>query len=560
MKRSVFLFVLVLVLMPGLVSAHSYYMAGGRVSEEASTFLHVLNPGDDTADIVISVYYEKNDSSSFDLKAEPHSSMSLDMSGFASGNFGAVVDSDQPIVVDSVLYDSAYSGGFGSLAAEEPAFIWYFGEGYSSGMVKTYLYILNPDVKEANIGVTLYYNNGEKKTFNLNVPAGKYMSVDLKEKTQPEKRFGVKVTSTIPVVVSAGNFNKHFKAASGGIGANDLSKVWYFPDGLASDESSVFLNMVNPSFGVAHLTVTMYYEDGSSDSFEETVPANSKSMFMLNNYAEMDKGFSTVVESDINVIAELTVYDDSYSAGHGGLGATSAEEAHYFSSGLVSDKATTYLAVFNPSEREAELEITLYYSDGSVEAFDAKAPSLMRSTVGLDSVAAEGRGFGISLVSSEPVVVEEVVYDETYSAGYGYFGTPFLVEVDAVDDSVDDAVGQEVPQDDEYVLVKEQVVPASKFKDSISAGLNKAVKYEYEYKGSEVIAWDFDYVDHDASADALDAMLTGSLFKIVEVFPTHILGRSAHYFVSSKSAGYLWKNNSDTFIFISDKDDPDVAL
>ena len=548
-----FVFVLAFVLLAVCVSAadFKYYIPGAYVNEESAAFVNILNPNDNPAQVELAFLYEKNDSGRSELKVEPYSAVSHRLSA-STGSFGIVVSSDDPVAVSSVQYDGTYSGGFGSPAAE-PSSAWYFAEGYTSGMVKTYLYILNPSEKETEVDVTLYYDNGEKKTFSEHVPAMKQVRLDLKEKTMPEKRFGIKVTSAVPVVVSAGNFNKHFSAATGGVGASSTAKKWYFPSGYTSDDASEFLNILNPSLGVAHLTVTLYYSDGRTRSFDDTVSAGSKKMIMLNNFAEELEWFSTVVESDIGVVAELTHYDDSYSAGHGGVGATEALETAYFSSGFVDDDVKTSLAVFNPSDAEAEIDITFYYSDSSVMILPFKAPSMVRSTVDIAGRAVKGKLFGFKVQSSEPVVMQEFVYDKAYSAGHGNFGMALPVEEpEVVEVGVDELVP---PPVGDYRLVKEEVVSASKFAESVSAGLEGVVKYSYEFEGSPVIAWRFSYGDDDYAYDALGAALSGDLFRLLEVGPALLAGLDANYFSAEKSAGYFWLNGKDLYVFVGEKDD-----
>ncbi|MBW2997066.1 hypothetical protein KY349_01855, partial [Candidatus Woesearchaeota archaeon] len=557
-----FMFFLALVLLAACVSAagYKYYIPGAYVNEESTAFVNILNPNDDPAEIELMLYYEKNDSARTGLKVEPHSAASYDLTGRAgTGNFGIIVSSDEPVAVSSVQYDSTYSGGFGSPAATEPSSTWYFAEGYTSGMVKTYIHVLNPSEKETEVDVTLYYDNGEKKTFSEHLPALKSLRIDLKENTMPEKRFGIKLSSAVPVIASTANFNKHFSAGTGGIGSTSTAKRWYFPAGYTSIDATQFLNILNPSLGVSHMTVTLYYSDGSTRSFDETVDPGSKKMILLNNYAEKLEWFSTVVESDVGVVAELTHYDDSYSAGHGGVGSAKPVTTAYFSSGLVDEKVKTSLAVFNPSDKEAELEINFFYSDGSVTVLPFNAPSMMRSTVDIAGKAVEGKLFGINVKSSEPVVVQEFIYDKSYSAGHGDFGVASLpvAEPGVVEVDVEDFVPAPT---DEFKLMKEDVVSPSKFKDSVSDDLQKVVKYSYEFEGSPVVAWRFSYGDHDSAADALGAALSGDLFKLLEVGPAEIDGFDANYFAAEKSGGYFWLNRDDLYVFVGSKDDQQAVF
>jgi hypothetical protein len=560
-KRASFIILAMLALVPLAYAGedHSYYIAGAYVSAESKAFIDILNPGDKAANIDAAIYYEKNDSGGFQLKVEPQRTVRVDLSQEAAGNFGLALKSDQPVVVDSVEYDAAYSGGFGGLAALKPDFVWYFGEGYSSGMVKTYLFILNPNPRESNIGVTLYYENGEKRTFNLNVPAYRQLTVDLKEKTMPEKRFGMKVTGTTPIVAATANFNKKFSAGSGGTGTNLLSKSWYFPDGYTSTEATEFINVVNPSFGVAHLKFTIYYDDGTTTTFDDTVPANSKDLFLINNYAAGMRWFSTVVESDVSVAAENTHYDSSYSAGHGSIGATSANTDAYFAYCIAREGNLNQLAVFNPSAKEASLDITFYYSDGSVKQLKESVPSLMRSTIDLNQRALPDKPFGMHVHSSEPVLAKQIIYDKKQSAGYAYIGMPMEAEEEKQPETEDKnaAPAEEMRQ---YALTGEEKISVSKLEGTISKGLAAAMKYDYSYGNSSLLAWHFSYTDDKKASDALRSALSGDLFSLMEVTPASISGLSAHYFAAQKSEGYMWLNGNNLYIFVGPVGESGVTM
>jgi hypothetical protein len=545
---------------------YKYYFVGAYVNQDSKALLKVLNPGDAPANIEVKMYYEKNDSGKFSYKIGSHSAASIDLAEYAASGvvFGAVVSSDQSIVVEHVQFDGTYSGGFIGTASTKPGFVWYFGEGYSSGMVKTYLYILNPSDRVANMGVTLYYENGEKKTFNLEVPSFKSEVIDLKEKTMPEKRFGMKVTSTAPVVVEAGDFNKKFSAGSGGMGSQAVAKKWYFAEGYTSADASEFLNILNPGMGNAIVKVTFYDSEGKASGFDETVPANSKKMFMLNNYVEQMEWYSTVVESDVDVAAELTHYDASYSAGHGGLGSTSPSSVAYFSSGLVADKVKGYLALFNPSDKDAVLKLEFFYADGTVKTLESTASKMSRSTIDLNSKAVANVPFGIKLSSSEPVVAQMVVYDSTRSAGYGTFGMRDLVYVEGervLDEGIEQSQkSAELKGDEGYVLLKEEVVSPSRFNEGVTAGIVDVKKSSYSYKGENVYVWRFSYSDAVAASKALEAVNAGALFKLLEVSPASVSGNDAYRFVADKSEGYVLQQSDAVLVLLAQRGSADAAL
>jgi len=540
----------------------NYFVAGVYANKDSESTLNVLNPSEGSAEVEVRIYYEKNDSGSMRFTVDPHSTKSVNISRFASGSFGMVISSENGLVIDTVEIDKSYPGGWSSLAETKSAFVWYFGEGYSSGMVKTYLNLLNPSPRESNIGVTLYYENGEKKTFNVNLAAHKNTRIDLKEKTLAEKRFGIKVTSTVPIVASTANFNKRFKAGSGSHGLRELSKSFVFPDGYTSDEATEFINMVNPSLGVAHLNITFYYTDGTTTRIDDIIQPNSKKMILVNNYVSDMKWYSTVIDSDVDIAADSTHYDSSYSAGYGGYGAATSSEDHYFAYGIVDSMKKSYIAVFNPSEKEADMTTTFYYADGTVKELKSKAPSMMRSTIDLTGAAIDNKPFGVHIKSTEGIVAKMIIFDRSNSAAYGYIGMQEIPGTEKFDMTLQDELDADQEEGSESVdfrLLKEEKVEPSRFKEELRIGLLDATKRSYDADGSTAVSWVLRYSGKASADDAYRSAVSGGFFELLEVSPDSLAGNDVHSFIADKAEGYIWIDKDAVYLFLASRGNRDIA-
>jgi len=561
-KKKILLLILALALLAFSVCAegsYKYYIAGGYVNQDSDAVISMLNPGDTAANTSTTLYFTKNTSKKFERKIAPHSILTFRVSELTKENsyFGAVTTSDVPIMLGHEQYDGTYSAGFGSVASTQPGFISYFGEGYTSGMVKTYLFMLNPSPNAANVGVTLYYENGEKRTFNVAIPSLRQVTIDLKEKTMPEKRFGMKVTSTVPIVVEAANYNKKFSAGTGGLGSDKLSRRWYFADGYVSTDATEFLNIVNPGLSPANINVTFYFIDGTKTAFDDVILPGSKKMFMMNNYIESLKWFSTVVDSDVDIVAERTHYDDEYSAGNGGVGTTDTVTQAYFTNGLVNDNTKNFIAVFNPGDDAALLTLTIIYGDGSDKVLKETAKAGARTTIDLNTLALPDKNFGVYLESSVPIVAEQVTYDKKLSTGFSIAGKDILgpkeEKVAQQDVTAPVEANLQVSSEDEYVLLKTEGIPISRFNESVAVNLEEVDKSTYSYKGNNIITWQFIYIDQKSSTKGLSAALSGKLFRILELTPSIISNSSAHYFVSDKSEGYMVQSGKVFYAFVTEK-------
>ena len=81
------------------------------------------------------------------------------------------------------------------------------------------------------------------------------------------------------------------------------------------------------------------------------------------------QGFSTVVESDVPVVAERAMYFDNFRSGHDALGVTSGRQTWYFAEGFTGGNATiafeTFLLVGNDNDAPATVTATYFLDSGT---------------------------------------------------------------------------------------------------------------------------------------------------------------------------------------------------
>lgn len=561
-------------------SHYEYFIAGTMLTDESDSFINVLNPNTQKARVEVTMFFKKNDSASFTDYINPRSVRDFNIASRLSGdinsqkNTGVKIVSDIPLAVSHTVYDTAYSAGFGSAAVLKPSQSWYFAEGYSSEKNRSFLFFTNPNVKETIASVTLYYAGGQKKSFNVDLKSESCIRLDLKEHSMPDKAFGIKVTSPEPIIAESFNMNREFKTGSGGAGNTKPAKKWFFAEGYTedkfvdatfSDETEPYvreyLSMVNPSETPANIIVWHQYADGKESSFDVELAAHNSASVILNNRADSTSKFSTVVESDVEIIAELSHHDKKYSAGHGGLGSDIPRRDIYFTDGFVNSLTRDYLALFNPGKNSANLNITLYYEDGTTHNFARTVGSMIRNTIDLHTEATPNERFGLKIVSDNPIFAQHVVLDKSHSAGRSSFGAGHHSQL-VVDD-----VAQELVADDDSVdevvsdinIIQSEMVDISKF-GGVLGELNAAKKVEYEVDGSTVVVWVFGYENQGDSEDGLSAVLSGKLFTLMERTPKDIYSTEAFYLITDKSEGFSWNSMNNVFVVLSSRGDMESAL
>jgi len=204
-----------------------------------------------------------------------------------------------------------------SVATAEHSKTWYFGEGYVNDEVVEWLNILNPANDDAHTTITLYYEDGNTKSFSKDIPAHSKGGVKLNDYADAGKAFGTRIDSDQPIVAQLAHYEP--ARGHGSIGSTELAKTWYFGEGYVSGEVVEWLGILNPTNDDAHTTITLYYENGSMETFSKDIPAHSKGGVKLNDYADAGKAFGTRIDSDQPIVIQLAHYEPA--GGHGSIGA-----------------------------------------------------------------------------------------------------------------------------------------------------------------------------------------------------------------------------------------------
>ena len=227
------------------------------------------------------------------------------------------------------------------------------------------------------------------------------------------------VTSTQPVIIQQSHYEKLFSGGSGDFGSNTLSKEWYFSEGYTSGSATDFIFILNPENIASQVKFNIFYDDGSSDTFEQSIPPNSKKTILMNNHVKEYKWYGLKIESNKNILAHQVHYDNTYSAGHGSIGTQIPSDNWYFAEGYNSINNKEYITILNPNQKPVETNFSILYSDGSNKKFSINTKPNSRETVRLDQYVISRADYGIIMKSNLPIITHQVHYDKKYSAGHG---------------------------------------------------------------------------------------------------------------------------------------------
>ncbi len=217
------------------------------------------------------------------------------------------------------------------------------------------------------------------------------------------------------------------------VDAQPVTHFLYFPEGFAGSNINEYVPFVNPNNFSVNYQVFARYETGANPLtpiFTGTIPANTR------------RGI-TVSQRD-NPGAALVRIGVPYSLEVRSTGPLGATFSHYdFSSAIgesFTDRVSTtwtfgevnkdrnnyrdFLLFYNPGSVTANLNVTLYYQNGTTHSFMTTVDGLRRGGIAVDTntnILTSGK-FGVKITSDQPIVSSLSSYNLPRSGGDGLLG------------------------------------------------------------------------------------------------------------------------------------------
>ncbi len=201
----------------------------------------------------------------------------------------------------------------------------------------------------------------------------------------------------------------------------------YFAEGNAFDPFTTWLTYYNPEAADAAINVTYYLDNGvvvhqvlkAAGGARGTI--NTRDMTALLGHA-----FGMKVEADESVSVNRTITWNDRGDGAASERGVQLSTTWYFAEGATYETFQTFLLLTNPGEADATVEVT-YEGVGVTKTYVVPAHSRVTVWINAEGPAFVNTTFGMTLVSSHPVVAERSTYiteGETFQAGETSVGSP----------------------------------------------------------------------------------------------------------------------------------------
>jgi hypothetical protein len=416
------------------------WFAEGNTLPEFETYYAIQNPGGEQARVLFQFQFEDGQCQVFAVNVPASSRFTVRLADIVPAGHSGVsahVYSDQEVVVERSIYftyKNKWKGGSTSSGQSALQTKFYFAEGttrnnQADGSFDTWLCLANPNGGTATVSVAYLLTTGQTVNKPYSVPPHSRRTVDIATDVGLDQDCGIVVTSSVPIACERPMYYEYHGTVQDGssvVGAPEPETKWYFAEGTTRVGFDEWLTVLNPSDRQAQVTVR-YLLAGGGGLNPQVMLIGPRSRRTINVNAEAGPGLdlSMVVESDVPVVAERSVYANTPACygGDSGMGTTSPATEWQFAEGNTLQGFTTYYTLLNANNTTAKATITYAFKDGSVQQRQLTLPANSRTTLNIADDVGNERDVAGSITSTLPIVAERPMYfssrwrGETVSAG-----------------------------------------------------------------------------------------------------------------------------------------------
>jgi hypothetical protein len=331
-----------------------------------------------------------------------------------------------PIGVDRTMYWTGPGApspeAHSSIGVNAPADAWYFAEGCSAYGFECWLTIQNPNPEEATCTLTYMIEGGAPQNFMKKVPANTRQSFNMADDVG-SKNASILVKSDIPIVPERSMYRNNRREGHESVGTTTPSNNYYLAEGTTAYGFTSYVCVQNPNDSPCFVSLTYMTPDGPDAQSPISMPAYSRATIKVNDQLE-NSDFSTVVHSDVPIIAERAMY---WGAGtplgeacHDTIGMSSARKIFYLPDGQCSEGRETYTTVQNPNEVDVVVEISYLTPTGvGNQVFTDTIPAQSRKTYSMADKLPSGRAAikVESKTAGKPIMAERSMYWNSRGVG-----------------------------------------------------------------------------------------------------------------------------------------------
>ncbi len=424
-------------------AVNTRYLAEGASNAFFETRLAVLNPGADTATVL--VRFQKADgSSAYQYVALPpltrRTILASNVDGLQEAEFSTLMESDEQVVIDRTMsWDRSGYGSHAETGLLSPRTLWYFAEGATFGGFDLFYLLQNPGDTDAEVEVRFLLPSGAPVTRRYTVGAARRFNIwvdTIPELANAEVSAVVRSTNGVPILAERAMYlssaTRPFLAGHESAAVAEPQTHWFLAEGATGDLFDLFVLIANPNDATASIEARYLLADGTIVTGFYQVPGNSRFNIWVDfedpRLASAEVSTTIASTNGVPVIVERAMWwpgptPATWTEAHNSAGATSTGTLWALAEGEEGggSGAATYILVANTSALPGQARVTLVYEDGttSQRVFPLLPNSRTNVAVGGEFPAASGKRFGAIVESLGDVPAQIVVERAMYTNGGG---------------------------------------------------------------------------------------------------------------------------------------------
>ncbi len=200
-------------------------------------------------------------------------------------------------------------------------------------------------------------------------------------------------------------------------------------EGFTGKGFQEYIILGNPQAFEVKVKLLYIFADGTYMERGMIVPPQSRVTVDVNRDVGEEEEVSALIFSDIYIVVERPIYFDyrGWTGGHNIVAGRKASKTWYFAEGSTEPGFDEYLAVLNPTEKEANLVFRFQIEDAGEIFRYGSVPAYSRKTFKLNDLLGSGCRASLALKSDQFVVAERSMYfghEDSRSGGHCEMGLP----------------------------------------------------------------------------------------------------------------------------------------
>jgi kumamolisin len=310
---------------------------------------------------------------------------------------------------------------------------WYFPEGDEGSGFQEFITVQNPDpAQTANITIT-YVTWNQVVSAQHSVPPSTRQTFDAQVDlhTSPSgTRYNasaiVHVTSGPAVVVERPIYFNWNGIPSGmdAVGATHTAMSYYFSEGDTRQAGQAhyrtYIALLNPGSAAAHVTITYYTGQCSTNCPKEQITVNSMQHLPVSptDVGLYQKVAIVVTSSDNPIVAERAMYFQDNIPSAGGfttgaasvIGATAPGTDWLFAEGYTGVDFQEYFELANFGASPATVNIKLEYTSGNTQTYAVRVPAFGLTAFDVNAHRGSTNSLSAEITSDNPIVAQRLMY------------------------------------------------------------------------------------------------------------------------------------------------------